>query len=301
MQILDRIVLGTAQIGMQYGFSTHLPSFQKSLSILDRSYELGIRNLDTAAAYGHSEERIGKWLRLNPAKSRMKIITKLRKLPPFEATGEVDAFVHKEFERSSKRLDSDIIDGYMTHEFRDILNPSVQEALLEIQSQGRIDKFGASCYDPQEILDARAKCSSCNLFQIPANILDRRLFEITPEMQLLNSQLKRAQVVIRSVFARGIITSATTFGKNLEHLKEPISLIREISQFYELSVPAFCFNYILCKYPDASVTFGVFEADQLDFLEELIVKKKFSKNVLADIEEQISVSAFDPIDLRTIK
>ena len=58
MEILDRLVLGTAQIGMKYSFSTDLPTFHESLSILDRSFELGIRSLDTAAVYGHSEKNV---------------------------------------------------------------------------------------------------------------------------------------------------------------------------------------------------------------------------------------------------
>ena len=301
MQRLNRVVLGTAQIGMQYGFSTNLPSFQKSLSILDRSYELGIRSLDTAAVYGHSERRIGDWLRLSPSKRTVKITTKLRKLPSFDTAGEVETFVRMELEQSCKRLDSDKIDGYMSHEFRDILNARVQEALFEAQSQGRIDKFGASCYEPYEILTARENCSNCNLFQIPANILDRRLFEIVPKMQSLDSQFKQAQVMIRSIFARGIITSTTTLSRNISHLRKPVALIHEMAKFYELSVPAFCLNYILSKYPDASVTFGIYEVNQLDFIEEFLGKEKFTKNILANIEKQISISAFDPIDLRTIK
>ena len=80
---------------------------------------------------------------------------KIAKLPSFDTAGEVEAFVRMELEQSCKRLDSDKIDGYMSHEFRDILNARVQEALFEAQSQGRIDKFGASCYDPNEILTAR--------------------------------------------------------------------------------------------------------------------------------------------------
>ena len=110
--------------------------------------------------------------------------------------------MRQEFEQSCQRLDSDNIDGYITHEFRDILNPGVQRAFSEIQSQGRMNKYGASCYDPGEILKVREKCASCNLFQIPASILDRRLSEIGPKMQLLDSHLNQAHVIIRSVFAR---------------------------------------------------------------------------------------------------
>ena len=114
MQRLNRVVLGTAQIGMQYGFSTNLPSFQKSLSILDRSYELGIRSLDTAAVYGHSERRIGDWLRLSPSKRTVKLRQNCenchRSILPASRN-----FVRMELEQSCKRLDSDKIDGYMSH------------------------------------------------------------------------------------------------------------------------------------------------------------------------------------------
>jgi len=57
--------LGTAQLGLNYGIANRvgMMSTRQAFKILDAAWANGIRALDTAPAYGKSEERIGKYLR----------------------------------------------------------------------------------------------------------------------------------------------------------------------------------------------------------------------------------------------
>ena len=57
--------LGTAQLGLNYGIANRvgMMSTRQAFKILDAAWSNGIRALDTAPAYGKSEERIGKYLR----------------------------------------------------------------------------------------------------------------------------------------------------------------------------------------------------------------------------------------------
>ena len=59
--------LGTVKFGrnqgVKYPQSFELPSDREALALLDLAWELGINLLDTAPAYGESEERLGRLLR----------------------------------------------------------------------------------------------------------------------------------------------------------------------------------------------------------------------------------------------
>ena len=55
------MILGTVELGMAYGINNTQgkPSLEKSFEVLDAAWRGGIRELDTASAYGDSEEIIG--------------------------------------------------------------------------------------------------------------------------------------------------------------------------------------------------------------------------------------------------
>lgn len=60
--LLNKIALGTAQFGLDYGISNHLGKTGASEAgkILQFAWDKGIRTLDTARAYGDSEIVIGQ-------------------------------------------------------------------------------------------------------------------------------------------------------------------------------------------------------------------------------------------------
>ena len=76
MNMIPELTLGTAQFGMDYGITNNVGKIDnKEISkILQKAYKLGITFIDTAQAYGQSEEIIGKYLPLN---NNLKIITKI--------------------------------------------------------------------------------------------------------------------------------------------------------------------------------------------------------------------------------
>ena len=55
------MILGTVELGMAYGINNTQgkPSLEKSFEVLDSAWDGGIRELDTASAYGDSEKIIG--------------------------------------------------------------------------------------------------------------------------------------------------------------------------------------------------------------------------------------------------
>ena len=62
---LPAMSIGTVQLGMNYGIANEggQPSQEKSFAMLRTAFENGVASLDTARAYGNSEEVIGAFLK----------------------------------------------------------------------------------------------------------------------------------------------------------------------------------------------------------------------------------------------
>lgn len=66
--------LGLIGIGREWGHApSSVPSEKEALAFLDFAYELGIKFFDTAASYGNSEERLGKFLKRLSTSERQTI------------------------------------------------------------------------------------------------------------------------------------------------------------------------------------------------------------------------------------
>ena len=198
-----RIGLGTAQFGLDYGISN--PSGQvapaEAHEILALAEESGVRIVDTAAAYGDSEERLGRLL----AKDHpFSIVTKLPRLPDALAPGATRSWVLDAFERSLGHLGSDRVHGLLIHGAADLLGPRGTElwaALEELRGAGSVAQVGASVYTGPEI-DALLKRHPLQLVQVPLNALDQRLVRSGHLTRLKSAGI---EVHVRSVFLQGLL------------------------------------------------------------------------------------------------
>ena len=114
--MLDKIALGTAQFGMEYGLAngTGKPLKEDVFKILAYAHKKGIAMLDTAHSYGDSEETIGEFI--SSSGLNFDIVSKL---PDLEDSGisETDAC----FLQSLKRLQQKRLYGYLIHAFSNIV------------------------------------------------------------------------------------------------------------------------------------------------------------------------------------
>ena len=79
----SKIVLGTAQLGSDYGIVNKegKPTEKDAFRIMKYAIEKGIFYFDTAYCYGNSEIIIGKFLNFyNDCKNKINIITKMASL-----------------------------------------------------------------------------------------------------------------------------------------------------------------------------------------------------------------------------
>jgi len=148
--------LGTVKFGrnrkVSYpgGEGFALPSDREIEALLDVAVECGIRTLDTAPAYGTSEERLGKLLR-----TRRREFFLITKTGEEFADGKsrhdfTAAHTRMSVERSLRRLNTDFLDCVLCHSGHDdvevITRTAVLETLARLKEEGKIGAFGVSTY-----------------------------------------------------------------------------------------------------------------------------------------------------------
>ncbi len=143
--------LGTVKIGrdqqVKYPRGFTIPDDAAVRDLLALAKELGINLVDTAPAYGNSEERLGKLL---PAKADWIIVTKVGEI--FE-NGESRfdfsaAHTRMSVERSLRRLGRDWVDVVLVHSSGDdmqiIEHEGALEELARLKEEGLIRAYGMS-------------------------------------------------------------------------------------------------------------------------------------------------------------
>lgn len=252
---LSKLILGTAQLGLpQYGINNSVgkPSDLVAFGILDLAREFGIDTLDTAEAYGDSEEVIGRYTK-NSNSSNFKVITKLHS---FE-----NESIHDKVEGALLRLSVDHIDTMLFHSHKDFLqNSSALDELLEEKYKGTIRKIGVSVYSQNEIL-ALTSIPEIDVIQVPFNMLDN-----DKRKGKILRQAKFAGKIIhtRSAFLQGLFfMDSDRISSQLIGLSNYFSELHEIAQGAKVSMNQLALGYALSKDYIDGVLIGVETEEQL--------------------------------------
>lgn len=164
---VSAVGLGTVKLGRRTGLkhpgSFSLPTDEQARALLDEASALGVTTIDTAPAYGVSEERLGALLA--GRRQRWTIITKAGE--EFEeGRGSTFDFspeaVTRSVERSLRRLRTDHLDVVLLHsDGRDeeiIECTGALEALERAKEQGKARAIGVSTKTPEGALLCARRC-----------------------------------------------------------------------------------------------------------------------------------------------
>jgi aryl-alcohol dehydrogenase-like predicted oxidoreductase len=145
--------LGTVKLGrnkgVKYPNDFKIPDDKQALDLLAQAWDLGINLIDTAPAYGSSEQRLGELL---PKLNKDWIIaTKVGESFDNE-TGESNynftpEFITASVEQSLKKLKRDVLDIILIHSDGndvDIIKQGALEVLADLKQQGLILATGMS-------------------------------------------------------------------------------------------------------------------------------------------------------------
>src|SRR5579871_3835584 len=107
---VQRLALGTAQLGQRYGITNRSgqPAWEEARGIVDHARTAGIDTVDTAIVYGDSEAILGR-----VGIGGLRIVTKLPALPQEEA--DVSGGVRAQVTGSLSRLRCGRLYALMLH------------------------------------------------------------------------------------------------------------------------------------------------------------------------------------------
>ena len=296
------LVLGTVQLGLAYGAAnrTGKPGHATALKLVRRAAALGISQIDTARAYGDSEERIGEAL---AGKKSVRTITKLSPLSDLDRTAtraEVRRAVDDSIEQSLVSLRKEKLDCLLLHRAQHMWawGGWVWERLIERLEDGSVLSLGVSVQSPVEALAALA-CPDVVHLQLPFNLLDWRWLE--DGFQACLAARPGVTVHARSAFLQGILAAhdpeiwPEIRGVDATAM---VRMIATLTEVFDRETPAdLCLAYARGQSWIDGVVVGLESEDQLDDNFRLFVKPPLTPEQCRSVAARIPrmpVALLDP-------
>jgi len=219
----------------------------------------GISMLDTAIAYGNSEENIGATESVG-----FDIVTKLPPLP--DAETPVTQWVQHQIENSLNKLQRNSVYGLLLHNPADFLAENGDElldALINLKRDGLIKKFGVSIYSPTELdsLFSRIPNFVPDIVQAPLNVIDQ---SIASSGWLTRLSEMSVEIHIRSVFLQGLLLQQPNErSAGFSRWSSVFAQFDSWSSAQRMSTLTACLGHVF-SYPEVSrVIIGVTSANEL--------------------------------------
>ena len=193
------LAIGTAQFGLDYGISNSagkvkLPEIKKIIKLASDS---GIDTIDTAMAYGNSEELLGKCNLEN-----FKIVTKIGAIHELE--NKIENWILNEVYLSLEKLKLNNIYGLLLHRPHELLSKKGEilfHSILNLKKLGLVKRIGISIYSIDELISI-VNNYDIDIVQLPLNIFNREAIKND-----ILKVLKRRGIEIhaRSCFLQGLL------------------------------------------------------------------------------------------------
>ena len=258
MNKASKIVLGTVQLGLDYGINNQLgkPDLNNSFEILQTAYNSGISFLDTAEAYGDAVDIIGKFHA--EKKVEFNIISKFGSIK-----SETD--LNKNISETLTKLNQNSLYAYLFHSPSDIKKlqtlPKLVSQLNDLKSGGKIKKIGISIYTNDDFEQA-IKNPLIELIQFPFNVFDNN----NKRLEILKKAKDNGKEVhCRSVFLQGLFyKKPNEIPNKLPPLIPYLEVLNSISKKLNLTITELALNYALSNPYIDKVLIGVDSVNQLN-------------------------------------
>ncbi len=275
----SKIQLGTVQFGIDYGIANTVgkASYETARDIISVAVAEGINTLDTAAAYGNSEEVLGRALTELQLQDKVQVISKI---PPIKgdksSLSEVENFITGTVENSLCRLKRDYLDVCLFHNEKDI---KYIDILAKLEAKGLIKGYGVSLNSTtycEEVLSREIK-----FVQLAYNILDKRYNDF-----LEIAQSKNIKIFTRSLYLQGLLVMPEN--KIKPFLKDVIPVRRKLEELAEsmnIGMPELCARFVAGNHAITSILTGVDNLEQLEENISIIRKGPLPDDILSRIDE----------------
>ncbi len=197
-----QLTLGTAQFGMNYGFTNTRGklNIEEVGEIINYAVENGINNFDTAQAYGDSEKVLGEFLSDLPD---AKVMTKLLNNSKNYYTTKDVSFWEENFQKSLDNLRINKIDSFLIHNANDLKKEGkdlLEEWLESLLKRNLINRLGISIYSKSDLRNISLE--KYNLIQMPISIYDQRLIKDNTCIDLFKKDIA---IHARSILFQGLL------------------------------------------------------------------------------------------------
>lgn len=230
--LLRKMVVGTAQFGLDYGFNTATAkkvTQEDCNEMLDVSRANHITMLDTAEAYGDAIDKIS--LYHSSHEQKFEIISK------FLSADDV----LKPLRNSLHKLAIDRYHTILAHKSQDLFsNRSVQNDLTELKNSGQTKYIGVSIYTNEEFQQA-IDCEFVDLIQFPFNLLDN----MSQRGELMIKAKKAGKILhARSVYLQGMFLKEFPLPLRLKPLESYLQRLKDLCRDNNISMISLCLEYV---------------------------------------------------------
>ena len=277
--------LGTVELGMPYGLGKAPPPDDDAcIRLLHHAVDRGVGYIDTAAAYGRSEELIGRAFR---GRHLPVIATKvtLRDTDGTPWTGHrMTTEVRASIDRSRRLLGTETLDLVQLHNAEAlVIGDSDLSGVMDAHLQaGDVRHWGASTYGELAPMAAIDWAPPLRTLQVPYSVLDRTL-----EKKVIPA-CARAGVglVLRSVFLQGVLSERRhTLPEHLRELREAAHAVAQIASGLGASLPVVALRFALYEAGAQVTLVGTANATELDANIDATLAGPLPRDVVAALRE----------------
>ena len=181
----ERVILGAAQLGFNYGIANQLgqPSLDEARLIFNSAAAKGIKKVDTAVAYGSSQEVIGK-----THDDRFELMSKWGEHPA-------------DLSMTLELLKAEKLNVWMAHRSEAIIkNPQLWQRMRDQKEVGLVHSIGVSVYGISEVQALLDMDIVPDVIQLPVNIFSSIEAESISKFNELGITIHA-----RSIFLQGLL------------------------------------------------------------------------------------------------
>jgi aryl-alcohol dehydrogenase-like predicted oxidoreductase len=241
----------------------------QAVSLIRRAIDSGVTFIDTAEAYGDTEEILGEAL-ADGYRQRCFLATKV-------SHDYSPAGVRKAAEWSLLQMKTDVIDLYQLHNYdQSVPLAETLRAVQELQDSGSIRHVGVSNFSTSQLGEATETA------RVVANQINYNALNRSPERELLPAAFDaNVAILVHSSLAKGLLSGTyspghtfesnderSTFpGYSGEALKRYLTVVEDlkgVASDFGLSMPQASLAWLLARPEVTNVLVGPKSAEQLE-------------------------------------
>jgi len=244
---LSKLSLGTVQFGLDYGIANTVgqPKINSVKEIVDFVLESGINCFDTAAAYGSSEEILGKVMNKRKASYIISKLSSDNFLQNFE----------KKIDQSIQKLNVENLYAILLHDSNLLSNwdKKFNISIEKMINSKKIKYFGVSIYSNDDFNNALNN-DSIAIIQIPFNIFDQRAIKFN---WFQRAKEKNKLIFIRSVYLQGLLfMDEDSLPENLTSSGKYLNKFKSYCEELNLSSSTLALSFVNSIAKDSVILFG---------------------------------------------